>query len=255
LTECQRIARDGAFSRATRAYVQYAAQQIEARGFGAYTNALQDRAHAKRIEAAKIAGHGRTADYVAELYVGWEEMVNWLESEAAIGKANADKMRERGWSLLLEVATGQRTDMDDQQPAEQFLTLVQTAITSGHAHIANPVGGSPGGVYESALGWFDSKPRGDLIGWVDGDDLYLEPGAAYRIATSMVAHSAMALNVGPGVLAKRLADKGMLESTYDGRYKVRRKLSGTMRSVYHLSLDRLMQHADEAPAAEGEVPF
>ena len=56
-------------------------------------------------------------------------------------------------------------------------------------------------------------PLGDCIGWVDDDDVYLEPTAAYRaVQIGGARHAARLLAVSEQTLKKRLHEKGLLAS-------------------------------------------
>lgn len=59
----------------------------------------------------------------------------------------------------------------------------------------------------------DSKPLGNCIGWVDGEDLYLEPKATYAAAKQMATASGGNLVVSENTLRKRLKGRNLLRST------------------------------------------
>ena len=64
-----------------------------------------------------------------------------------------------------------------------------------------------------AWGWPNSdtgpRPSGNRIGWVDGDDLYLEPEASYNVAQRMARDAGGSLPVGSKTLHKRLNERGL----------------------------------------------
>jgi hypothetical protein len=82
-------------------------------------------------------------------------------------------------------------------------------------------------------GWI---PQGKLIGWVDGDDLYLEPEASYAEAQRLAAEQGESLTVGTQTLRRRLAEKGLLVTRDAKRQKLtmRKTLDGVRRDVLHL---------------------
>ena len=72
----------------------------------------------------------------------------------------------------------------------RFIELLRSAISSGRAHIGSTDGERPE-ANAGALGWRkadgeygDWRPQGDRIGWVDGEDLYLESAASFRVVQS-----------------------------------------------------------------------
>lgn len=78
------------------------------------------------------------------------------------------------------------------------------------------------------------EPQGARVGWLDGDELYLDKAAAYRAASEMDGDG---IGVSPETLAKRLHQAGYLasiSSEREGRLTVRRRLEGALRRVLHL---------------------
>lgn len=69
---------------------------------------------------------------------------------------------------------------------------MNSALASGRAHVAGPEGGEPTtpeawGWREVVIGAGDNerqewRPQGERVGWIDGDDLYLQPDAAFAVA-------------------------------------------------------------------------
>jgi hypothetical protein len=54
---------------------------------------------------------------------------------------------------------------------------------------------------------------GDCVGWIDGDELYLDPAAAYRVFQKAASEAGESLPVSEQILRKRLHEKGLLAST------------------------------------------
>lgn len=142
--------------------------------------------------------------------------------------------------------------------------MISSAVASGRAHIASTSGEKPQG-NAGALGWrktggeyADWRPQGDRIGWVDGENLYLEPEASYRVAQTQ-AQGGEALTVGARTLRKRIKERGYLVSIDEKRQTltVRRTVEGVKdRGVLHLRLSSLFSDGDEPdePDDEGEEP-
>jgi hypothetical protein len=142
--------------------------------------------------------------------------------------------------------------------------LLNAAIAAGKAHITTSQGGVPenpgawgwrrpssGG--SAAFGEFvrDWDPQGDRVGWLDGNDLYLEPDASHGIVQRMSRDSGEPLGVSSHTLRKRLKEAGLLKSTDPTRQTltVRRTIQGMRREVLHLDVPALL-----SPAAVSEPP-
>ena len=80
--------------------------------------------------------------------------------------------------------------------------------------------------------------QGTCIGWVVGDDLFLESTAAYQVAQQGIDR----LPVSEQTLRHRMREHGLLASTDAGRQMllVRRTLAGCARQVLHLRVSDLL---------------
>jgi hypothetical protein len=162
----------------------------------------------------------------------------------------------------LHVCDHQQRYQDASEPTRHFLRLLAAAIASGRAHLAGPAGGEP--KTPQAYGWRpiavgtgpyatgDWQTQGLRIGWVEGNDLYLEPEAAYAQAQSLATQQGEALSISPQTLRKRLYERRLLASTgkeSEGRETllVRRTLDGCRRDVLHLHVNCLTLHTQQNP--------
>jgi hypothetical protein len=184
----------------------------------------------------------------------------------------AVKLWERGWRALGEAAADQQGHQAAGEPTGRFRELLSAAIASGRAHVADPGGERPETTPE-AWGWRvatvgsgdyereEWRPQGERVGWVDGENLYLEPEASYAAVQKQGRESGEALSITGRTLRKRLHERGLLASTgkeYEGRetLAVRRKLEGVRRDVLHVPSDFLSTHArkPDQPDHSGEDP-
>jgi len=78
-------------------------------------------------------------------------------------------------------------------------------------------------------------PQGARVGWLDGQDLFLDIDSAYR-ATQAMAADGDGIAVGILTLVKRLHEGGWLKSVDErrGKLKVRRMIDGRRLEVLHL---------------------
>ena len=83
-------------------------------------------------------------------------------------------------------------------------------------------------------------PRGQCIGWVSGNDLFLEPEISYQV--TRLLGGAETLQLSEQSLRRRLHDHGLLASTDPGRemLTIRRTLAGCPRQVLHLNAAALL---------------
>jgi len=94
--------------------------------------------------------------------------------------------------------------------------------------------------HPAAWGWRadpfgELRPQGARVGWIDDDDLYLQPDAAFKVAKAM-SPDGDGLLVSSRTLHRRLKERGFLASVDEQRDRVlvRRVLDGVRREVLHL---------------------
>ena len=78
--------------------------------------------------------------------------------------------------------------------------------------------------------------RGEKVGWIEKDDVYLDPDSSYAVAQKLLRDQNDSLPVTAQTLRKRLKEKGLLASS-DGASEtimVRHTVEGKRRYVLHL---------------------
>jgi hypothetical protein len=136
------------------------------------------------------------------------------------------------------VTAAHAADIISAEPAALFLRLLSAAVASGRAHLANPEDEHP----EDAQRWgwrptgTEWQAQGRRIGWVDGENVYLEPEAAYAEACELARQQGGSVPITPNALRRRLKEKGLLVTgdTARGKLTVRKTLQGNRREVLHV---------------------
>jgi hypothetical protein len=261
LTLCQRDAARGLYAQALSGFVRYIAARYDAvrESVQAETEALRERAH-------HSVQHRRTSDIVAKLGVGLRYFLNFAQGAGAMGHEAADALWESGWKALGNAAAAQSSHQAGAEPVGRFLELLVAAIANGTAHVASRDGAEPDtpeawGWQLSTVGAGDNardewRPMGARVGWLDGEDLYLESEAAFAAAQSVARDTGDSLAVTSRILHKRMHEQGLLASTEQehGALAVRRTLQGTRRNVLHLRADRLVCPRTAQPAQRAQLP-
>jgi hypothetical protein len=247
LSACQADAAEGLYAQAMAAYLQWLAPRYEA-----MQRALPAQVRGLRQEFAGASQHRRTPEAIANLLVGLSYFLEFAQEVGALTAAECKGYRD---VVLEDVAHAQAGHQEEDKPADRFLALLRGALTAGKAHIADIGDHAPRSCPE-AFGWRRSDksavsgdgdaggavgytPLGDLIGWVDGDDLYLEPESAYRTVQVMARDQQQPLPIGRRMLQKSLSEAGTLKSTDKRKsrdtYTIRKTCGGVhQRPVLHL---------------------
>jgi hypothetical protein len=250
LTECQKDAQAGSYAEAMGGFVQWIAGRYEEvqSGFNGKVAEL-------RVKSLGNEAHARTPEIAANLQAGFELYLEFSEECGAVGGAERAQLASRCWAALREAGSAQAKHHAATEPTARFLATLRALLTSGRAHLEARDGGQPnrapgpcGWRRDSSDGW---SPLGDCIGWVEGDDVYLEPTAAYRLVQVAGRDAGELIAVSEQTLKKRLHEKGLLASV-DGKRQtltVRRSIAGSSKDVLHLSRGTLLP---EEPESEGE---
>ena len=233
LSECQRAGQEGLLAAAMGGFVSWMAGNYEE-----HQRRLQTRVVELRSQSRGVVSHARTPSALAELQSGWERFLQFAVEVGAIGQAEAEELAQRSWRALGELALRQTKYQASSDPTLRFVSLLQAALAGGKAHVADRRGKMPA---EAAVWGWQRKdvgrrwvPRGTRIGWVAGNDLFLEPRASYQVAQEMAG--AERLPVSEQMLRHRLRERSLLASIDAGRQmlQVRRTLEGSPRQVLHL---------------------
>jgi hypothetical protein len=240
LSDMQRAAGAGVLREAMASYIKYVAGQDK--------SSLKRRVMELRADATKKVGggHSRTPENAALLMLGVE---NLLAYAASIGAdLDGEKLRGEAWEALLATGQDQDRHQRDEQPAERFKALLQGLLSSGGAHIRDAYRGSPPGA--CMLGWTEKEygdkvriePGGRSIGWIDGEDLFLEPDAAYAELQQFSQRQGHPLALTKGALWKRVGEAGLLEPGEEGRHTVKKTIGDHRRRVLHLKASKVLEN-------------
>ena len=277
ITVAQGHASRGDFARVMSAYIKLLAINMD--------SIQRDRIEVQNAHEAKarleLPGQGRVAGVVASLYLGFLTFLEFAKIASACESAEVVFLKELCWRALLDAVRLQPAEQGD--PAESFFALLQAALVSGRAHLADPEGGCPNLHLEhfandpEALGWqrwssqdqvkeigdedggvktrtvavtSGFRPRGERIGWASGMNLYLHPTASLRAAKAVARGIDSALDLTPWTLGKLLFDRGLLVRTERGRnrYTARENLGGGRPNVLILRPHHLYQPKAVRPA-------
>ena len=243
LTACQADAAEGLYASAMAGYVRWLATR--------YAQILADlpsEVRDLRTALTRPGMHPRTPDIVANLAVGLRCFIRFAQDVNALTREEAEALWERGWAALEEAAAAQAAHIGTAEPAGLFIRLLLAAITSGRAHLDGVNGGVPPN--PAAWGWRDEsgawQPHGDLVGWLDGKDIYLQPNASFAVAAAVGRATGEEITVSPYTLRRRLHERGLLAFVDVGREKltVRRTLGGRRHDVLSLHADSLSRGDD-----------
>ncbi len=217
----------GLHRQAMSSYLRWLAPQIDQLQVSLPTRHQQIRAL-----ATSSGTHKRTPDIVAGLALGLEMLLAFALEVGAIDSARHDQLWAEGWAALGEAAAAQGTIQAEADPATRFVEAISSALATGQAHLANLSGTAP--TNASAWGWHTQAspaPQGVLIGWVDQNEVYLDPqtslGLVGRVAGSDFPFSARQV-------WKALDERGLMIRREHPRFTYRKSIQNRRQDLLHL---------------------
>ena len=249
LTIAQRHGRDGCFARVMAAYIRWIAPRYEQLRTQRNESIRQTQAFARHH------AHRRTPDILAHLSFGWRQFFNFLIEMKAMPVFEASNIWVRGMNALHTFGKAQRPYLTSSDPGPRFVSLLNVALSDGRAHLV-PISEEP----YSALpqcGWIEESPgrwkgQGERIGWLAGEDVYLQPEASMKVAMRIAREINEPFSITQTVLHKRLKDSGLLQSTcsYRETLTVRKACAGKRREVLHLRRADLIDEGGPEPDSD-----
>lgn len=188
----------------------------------------------------------RTPEQVASLTLGFDTFLDFATDVGAITDTERSSYWERCWQALGEAAAIQATYQASEDPVTRFLELIGAALATQLAHAASVEGNAPTSK-PGTWGWRvkataygeELTPGGSLIGWLDGDELLLEPDTAYSVAQKLARSQGDNIAMKQRTLWKRLDERGLLGATDPDRHTAKRTAGGERRRVVPLPIASL----------------
>jgi hypothetical protein len=244
LLVAQRDARNGLYAQAMAGYLEWLAPQMSEIQAGWLEMLAADRA---RLD---IGGHGRLGTNTANLLLGMKFFLQYAFEYGAISPQQAQEYYARCEEALRRVAEDATNESKQEKPSEQWRKLIAEALASKKSHLVTAKGENPGAEY----GWVKSvrtveiegieheeityRGGGTQIGWIDGEDIYLSPAAAYSAAKAMGSATGDDITTREATLRKFLVQDNLLASTglktTRKTITIRRSLENIQRDVLHL---------------------
>jgi hypothetical protein len=245
LTAAQQDAAAGRFASTLAAFVRWLAPRFTELRSGFMADVAR-----RRQTAVPLSQHRRTPGIVGELEAALGVFLEFAQSVGAIGHDENAALADRARTALSATGAEQAELHAANEVTRRFLVLVGAAFAGGRAHVASPEGGMPPdperwGWRQATIGTLSERhewrPQGERAGWIDGDDLFLEPDVAFAIAQRLARDADEPLVISPSTLKRRLFERGLLKGADRARmvYTVRRTLNRARREVLQLSSDVL----------------
>jgi hypothetical protein len=254
LSECQAEAAAGRYAEALAGFIRWIAADYVSR-----RDRLRAEVARRRAELLGTGGHTRVPTTAADLLATLDVLLEFAVSTGAFTRAEAEELRTRGRSAMLATAEAQSEHQRETNPAERFISLLTSVLSSGRAHLVDKTGDCPDEQIARAAGWRNDRDgwnrQGRPLGWIVGERVYLDPEAAIAEVTKLANEQAQPLVVAGRTLWRHLHEAGHLSETAGSskkrRYKVRKTVAGRPQDVIVMPADRF--GLADPPASGGYV--
>jgi hypothetical protein len=209
---------------------------------------LKDKVEILRPQVTAKNAHPRTIEMTANLGAGFRFFLEYAQDMEVLTAKDASILWEHAWKVLVLVAGKQHRKQREQEPAHRFIGLIKAALMGKKVHVTDTRGEIPE-KDAGRWGWESTmdgcRSKGERIGWVDGDKLYLDKDMAYAAAHRLSRDQGddSGLGVTPATLNRHLFEHGLLaESDIETKrrtYTVRKMIEGSTYEVLAISIASL----------------
>lgn len=210
LSAAQQDAEQGLFAASMAGFIQWLAPRYES---------IQERKPEMlrqiRAEMHAESVHARTPGILAELLIGIRYFLQFAIEVGVLSQVDASQLEGRCRSALRSCAERQRDSQRSADPAQQFIGIIRSLLQTHCAHLETLDRRAP--VNPGHCGWhhppatpYQLAPGGQMIGWIHGDDVYLDPTKSIAAAQRMARDIGESIPLTERTLTKRLQIAGML---------------------------------------------
>ena len=201
LTEMQELARQGYLQKSMRGYIVWLSKQVEKLPQQLHEAFIRNRAQA--LERTR-GQHGRTAEAIAHMMVGYEYMLYYLRDVGALTEDQAREAYSHAWHVVTDNSARQAAEMREERPSKIFLSSISELLISKNAGVRDLTSASADGASSGGNG------GRDMIGYMDADFYYLMPNVAYRAVAKMCSDQGQAFPLTAKMLYKQMREDGIL---------------------------------------------
>ncbi|MBO1436891.1 DUF927 domain-containing protein [Meiothermus sp. CFH 77666] len=259
-TELQRAARQGVLASALTGWIRWLAGRLDE---------VRDRVlqHRGELRALYPSAHGRTTDAVARLHAVWKVVREYLAH--SLSEDELEALEAEVCTALAQVAQAQADYQRDADPTERFIPLLLGLLESKRAHLASVDEPTEPPSHPERWGWtwqenLSGHPdapsgrwmaQGPQVGWLNGEDVLLNPEAAYAALNRLASDAGEPLPT-PRTLWKRLGERGIIRTQVEAgevRYLVRARIGGQLHRVAYVLGSYIAKTGNTGNKAENAV--
>lgn len=201
LTEMQELSRQGYLQKSMRGYIVWLSKQVEKLPQQLHEAFIRNRVQA--LERTR-GQHGRTAEAIAHMMVGYEYMLYYLRDVGALTEDQAREAYSHAWHVVTDNSARQAAEMREERPSKIFLSSISELLISKNAGVRDLTSASTNGASSGGNG------GRDMVGYMDADFYYLMPNVTYRAVAKMCSDQGQAFPLTAKMLYKQMREDGIL---------------------------------------------
>ena len=239
LDELKTASKKGDFIACSSGFIQWVTSQ---------DGDLKSQIEKRRSEITKSLNylkniHSLTPKNVAEFLTALELFLESAVTCGAITQDVAGDLLERGEKAFIELAEKQRMYLVDGT-AKQYIFALKNAIVTKKCHLLDINSSHPATLEkwgwaqesENTMQW---SPRGEHIGWIDDQDVYILSEEAHKIYQSAMNSTFGGASVKDKTANKHLNEAGHLKTRGSDGYTIRKSINGNRTRVLHMDANLL----------------
>ncbi|MBE0435346.1 MAG: DUF927 domain-containing protein [Methylomicrobium sp.] len=239
LTHLQGAAKDGHLAAIMSSYTQWLAPRMSK-----LCKTLPDHIVKRRTAAIAegfASSHPRAPDIYGSLSAAIDIFFQFAVESKLIGLTDAEQQILEIERRLKAAFTEQAEHQQEADIVRRFMALLATALSSGQAHIADAASDHIPTRSPERFGWrrsngflkrdvmdrstdpqeqqdvdgrfFEYEPRGPRIGWVKGNEIWLDADAAFAAAQAVASQQREPILTTKNAILQQMVEKKIIEQT------------------------------------------
>lgn len=167
---------------------------------------MPERLHKQWLINRKLARekmeqqHGRTAEAVAHIMLGYSMAMNYLRDIDVIDDAEVMRRVGEGWEIICSNSAEQTKEMHDDRPSAMFTAALRELMSTRAVGVRNL----------SETSDKQTEMGRDLVGYCDNKYYYFLPQVAYKAVNELYLKQGSTFPLQAKMLFKQLKEDGVL---------------------------------------------
>lgn len=193
-----------------------------------------------RTELSRMTGApSRYVESVADKAAGLHCGLAFAREQGWVTDARADELWAWAWSGLCESLCAQVDAIAGQSMPDRIRDSILDGLSAREAHVLGTAGDKPNDA--PLFGWDGPIPRGRMIGWTDGERLFLLPSAAGAFVSDYSGRAGAPIEITPRAMGEALEAAGYITGSDENRngrivhrHTVAKKVCGRKQVVWSM---------------------